>query len=69
MSGVPAGRRPAIILPVTTRDTLTALVGKTLDGKYRIDRLIGRGGMGAVFQAEHVGTGPLSPSTRSCPAL
>ncbi|HEY3447328.1 MAG TPA: serine/threonine-protein kinase [Myxococcales bacterium] len=27
--------------------------GQTLEGKYRIERLIGRGGMGAVFQARH----------------
>ncbi len=32
------------------------LVGQILDGKYRIVRLIGQGGMGAVFEAEHVGT-------------
>src|SRR4029079_12387589 len=32
-------------------DELDLLVGSTVSGKYHIDRLIGRGGMGAVFQA------------------
>jgi eukaryotic-like serine/threonine-protein kinase len=32
-------------------DELDLLVGSTVAGKYHIDRLIGRGGMGAVFQA------------------
>jgi serine/threonine-protein kinase len=32
-------------------DELDLLVGSTVAGKYYIDRLIGRGGMGAVFQA------------------
>src|SRR3954470_1977265 len=32
-------------------DELDLLVGSTVAGKYHVDRLIGRGGMGAVFQA------------------
>jgi len=33
------------------------VIGKTLDGKYEILRAIGEGGMGAVYEAIHVGVG------------
>lgn len=32
------------------------IVGRTLDGKYKIEKELGKGGMGAVFLATHLGT-------------
>jgi serine/threonine-protein kinase len=40
-----------------TESELAALVGTTVAGKYHVDRLIGRGGMGAVFQATNLAIG------------
>jgi serine/threonine-protein kinase len=33
------------------------VIGTTLDGKYKIQKLLGAGAMGQVFQAEHAATG------------
>lgn len=32
---------------------MSKLIGKVLDGKYRLTKLIGKGGMGSVYEAEH----------------
>src|SRR6188768_2968111 len=32
-------------------------IGQVIDNKYRVERLVGRGGMGSVFQATHLGIG------------
>ncbi len=33
------------------------LVGSTIDSRYEVTRVIGAGGMGAVYEAQHAGTG------------
>ncbi len=34
-----------------------AVIGETIDGKYLVRRILGQGGMGSVYEAEHTGTG------------
>ena len=34
-----------------------AAMGRVVDGRYRITRIIGQGGMGTVYEAEHTSLG------------
>jgi serine/threonine-protein kinase len=46
--------------PVTGRpfgNVAERMIGRTLGGKYRLERAIGQGGMGTIFEATHTGIG------------
>jgi serine/threonine-protein kinase len=47
---------PAKHAKAPKEDPLDALIGATIDGRYRIKERLGQGGVGAVYQGEHVET-------------
>lgn len=51
IAGNISGSAPTAALPHNDDE---ALVGALIDGRYRVRRLLGAGGLGAVFEGEHV---------------
>ncbi|MEO8553971.1 MAG: serine/threonine-protein kinase, partial [Kofleriaceae bacterium] len=41
----------------TPDDSGVVPIGSTLDGRYRVDSVLGKGGMGRVYRGEHMGIG------------
>ena len=58
-ASVPSPSRPARAPspPAPPRPNAEAMVGRTLNGRYLVQRKIGHGGFGAVYQGKQIATG------------
>ncbi len=53
----PADRMATLLVGAAPSDPTRIRVGDLIAGRYEIEKVVGRGGFGAVFQARHTGTG------------
>lgn len=66
---IPFGPKKAATPTETGGRTDTELISTVIDGRYRLLELIGRGGMGTVYKAEHVGIRRIVALKRLHPSL
>ena len=53
----------------TTVGSLDPLIGRVVDGRYRVQARIGQGGMGVVYRVEHIAMGKVAAMKMLHPSL